>query len=113
MEELAALGVYLAVSVSAPTARAPTGMLIVAAPPASGVAAEAYVPLVRITEPVGVALPNPPLTVMVIGKAVVETMLPADGVTVIVGVIGATPTTVTGAVWDALLKVGELAASGV
>src|ERR1019366_9932637 len=101
MEALAASGVYLAVSVSAPTASAPAGMLIVATPLVSGVAAEAYVPLVRITEPVGVALPAPPLTVIVIGNADVETMLLEDGMTVIVGVMSATPMTVTEAVWEA------------
>src|ERR1019366_2216081 len=101
MVELAASGVYVPDRVSAPTARAPAGMLIVALPPAIDVAGETYVPLTRVTEPVGVALPAPPLTVIVIGNADVETMLLEDGMTVIVGVMSATPMTVTEAVWEA------------
>src|ERR1035441_1080099 len=113
MEELAALGVYLAVSVSAPTARAPTGMLIVALLPAIDVAGETYVPLTRVTEPVGVALPAPPSTVIETGKADVETMLLADGVTVTAGVMRGTAVTFSEVIWETLLKFEELAASGV
>ena len=54
-------------------------------------AAEVYVPLLRITEPVGVGLPLPPLTTIVTVKDLAVVILNADGVTVTVGVALVTP----------------------
>jgi hypothetical protein len=47
---------------------------------------------VSVTDPVGVGLPLPPLTVAVTDNACAVVMLLADGVTVIVGAILATIT---------------------
>ena len=71
---------------SVPAANELAGMLMVALPALSVVAAEVYVPLVRVTEPVGVGLPLPPLTVTFTANGCVVVMLVGDGVTVNVGV---------------------------
>jgi hypothetical protein len=56
-------------------------MLIEALPLLSVVAAEAYVPLVRVTVPVGIGFPLPPLTVIATGNACAVVMLDAEGET--------------------------------
>jgi hypothetical protein len=78
-------------------------MLIVALPLLRVIAAEVYPPPVRVTVPVGVGLPVPPLTetVTVSGWAVV--MLDAVGVSVTVGVVLAGVVTVSEFVPVALL----------
>jgi hypothetical protein len=88
-------------------------MLIVALPPLRVTAPEEYVPLVRVTEPVGVGLLLPPVTATITDNACVAVMLDEPGVTVTVGVIKAGDVTVT--VFDpvALLYVEELEESAV
>lgn len=61
------------------------GTVITALPLVSVVAADVYVPLVRVTEPVGVA--PLPLTVTVTMVDCAEVMLDGDGETVTVGVV--------------------------
>jgi hypothetical protein len=85
-------------------------MTIVAPPLVSIVAADVYPPPVSVTEPVAVGAPIPPFTATVTVVPCTVVMLDGDGVTVTVGV---TFVTVTEFVPDALLYVGELAASGV
>jgi hypothetical protein len=84
--ELAVSGVYFALNVSAPVARDPAGIVMVADPEASTVAAEEYVPLERITEPVGVA-PVPETAMTTERLFAVVTVVDA-GVTVTAGVVG-------------------------
>jgi hypothetical protein len=84
--ELALSGVYLAVNVSEPAASDPAGMAMAAEPELSGVAAEAYAPLERTTEPVGVA--PVPATATVTLRLCAVVMLLEAGVTVTVGVVG-------------------------
>jgi hypothetical protein len=62
-------------------------MVMIMLPFVSAVAAEAYVPLARITEPVGVGLPVPLLAVTVTESVCTVVILDNDGVTVIVGVM--------------------------
>ena len=82
-----------------PVASDPAGMLMVALPFVSAEAgAELYVPLVRITEPVGVALAPPPATVTVTESACRVVTLADEGVAVTVGVIFAGTVTATIAV---------------
>jgi hypothetical protein len=57
--------VYVALNVSLPTASDAVGIVIVAEPPSSVVAAEVKFPPVSVTVPVGAGLPVPPLTVTV------------------------------------------------
>jgi hypothetical protein len=59
--------------------------MIVALPEVSVVAVEVYAPLVNVTEPVGVALPEVPLTATVTESDCAVVMLDAEGVTVTVG----------------------------
>ena len=47
----------------------------------SVVAAEVYVPLVRVTVPLGIGFPFPPPTVIVTGNACAVVMLDAEGET--------------------------------
>jgi hypothetical protein len=70
-------------------------MLIVALPLLRVAAADVYVPLVSVNDPVGVGLPVPPLTATVTLSACAVVMLEADGVTVTVGVVFAGAVTVT------------------
>jgi hypothetical protein len=74
------------VSVLLPTESAPAATLKVAEPVAS-VFSVLYVPLVSVTDPVGVGLPLPPLTETVTVKACAVVMLDEDGVTTTVGVV--------------------------
>jgi hypothetical protein len=78
----------------------PAGTLIVATPPVSAVADEVYVPLVSVTEPVGVGVPA---TVTVTARLWAVVMLDGEGETVTVGVVFAGLVTVTEAVPVALL----------
>lgn len=55
------------------------GTLIEAPPAANATAEEEYPPLVSVTDPVGVRLPLPPLTVMLTPKACALLMLDAEG----------------------------------
>jgi len=61
-------------------------MVICALPLVSVAAAEVYVPLLNVTEPVGVGLPLPPLTATVTASDCATVILDAAGVTVTVGV---------------------------
>jgi hypothetical protein len=89
-------------------------MLMVALPLLSVEADDANEPLLKVTEPVGVAAPDPPATDTATDKACEAVMLEAEGVTVTVGVTNpAGAATVTEAVPEALLNVPELALSGV
>jgi hypothetical protein len=99
--------------VSFPVPSTPAGIVIVAVPPTSCVAADSYPPPVTVTVPVGVALPLPPLTTAVTVKACVVVILVADGVTVTAGVFLVGVVTVTTAEPVALLYVVELDVSGV
>jgi hypothetical protein len=99
--------------VSFPVPSTPAGIVIVAVPPASTVAADSYPPPVTVTVPVGIAFPLPPLTTAVTVKGCVVVMLVAEGVTVTAGVILAGVVTVTIADPDALLYVVVLPVSGV
>ena len=85
VDELAESGVYVAVSVSVLAASDPAGTVIMALPLTRIVAAEVYVPLLRVTDPVGVGLPLPPLTATVTVNACAVVMLVGEGVTVTVG----------------------------
>jgi hypothetical protein len=85
--ELAASGVYSAVSVSEPTASEPAGMFMVAVPPLSVAAPELYPPPVMVTLPVAAGVPVPPLTPTVTESAWGVVMLDNEGVTVTVGVV--------------------------
>jgi hypothetical protein len=67
---------------------------MLAAPLLSVVAEEEYVPLVSVTEPVGVAWPELPLTVTATVRSCAVVMVAAPGVTVTVGV-----TSVGGGCW--------------
>jgi hypothetical protein len=67
------------------------GMLIVALPLISVVADEVYPPPVRVTVPVGVGLPFPPLTATITDSACVVVMLEAVGVTLTVGIANSVP----------------------
>jgi hypothetical protein len=69
-----------------PLASDPAGMLIVAMPPLRVAAADVKLPLLSITEPVGVGLPVPPLTATLTDNDWAVVMVVEDGVTVIVGV---------------------------
>lgn len=113
VEELPASGVYDAVNVLLPAGNEPAATLMVAFPEASTVAAEAYVPLERVTEPVGVGLPLPPLTLTETLKACAVVTVGAEGVTVTVGASKTGAVTVTPADPEALLYVEELPESGV
>jgi hypothetical protein len=73
----------------------PAGTVIIALPLTRVVAAEVYVPLLRVSEPVGVGLPLPPLTPIVTVSDCVVVMLLGDGDTVTVGVVFAGVVTVT------------------
>jgi hypothetical protein len=75
-------------------------MLMVALPLVSVTAPDEYVPLVRVTEPVGVGVPP---TVTVTDSACVVVMLAGDGVTVTGGAVVAGPLTITVFVPVALL----------
>ena len=77
----------MAVSVSIAVASEPPGTVIVALPLLSVVAAEVYVALVSVTEPVGLGLPDPPLTVTVTIVDCAEVILAGEGVTVTVGAV--------------------------
>jgi hypothetical protein len=70
---------------SVPVASDPAGTSIVALLLVSVVAADVYVPLVRIIEPVGVGFPLPPLTATVTDTASAVVTLDEDGVTTTVG----------------------------
>jgi hypothetical protein len=83
------------VSVSLPVASDPAETLMVAPPLLRVAAADVYVPLVSVTEPVGVGFPVPPLTATATVSACAVVMLDADGVTVNVGVVFAAAVTVT------------------
>ena len=69
----------------APTARELPGTVMTALPLLSVVAADVYVPLVMVTEPVGV--PPPPLTVTVTMVDCAAEILAGDGETATVGVV--------------------------
>jgi hypothetical protein len=71
--------------VSAPTAKAPAGIVKLAAPLAS-VCCALYVPLARITVPVGVVAPLAPATVIAMLSVCSFVIVAADGVTVTVDV---------------------------
>jgi hypothetical protein len=86
--------VYAAVNVSVPVASDPAGTVMLALPLANVVDAEAYVPLVSFTEPVGVPKPLPPATVMVTVVVCALVMLAGDGDTVTAGVTLAVTVTV-------------------
>ena len=73
-------------SVSVPFASDPAGMLMVALPLLRVIAPDEYVPLVNVTEPVGVGVPLT-VTVTVVPCAVV--ILAGEGVTVTVGAVAA------------------------
>ena len=77
---------------SGPVASDPAGTVIIALPPARVVAAEAYPPPLRTTEPVGAEPPLPPAKVMVTNNDCVVVMLEGDGDTVTVGVTSAAAT---------------------
>jgi hypothetical protein len=87
--------VYVTVSVSLPVPSTPAGIVMVAVPPTSNVAADSYPPPVSVTVPVGTGLPLPPLTTAVTVKACVVVMLVADGVTATAGVFLVGVVTVT------------------
>jgi hypothetical protein len=84
--ELALSGVYLAVSVSEPTASDPAGTVMVAEPELSVVGDEIKLPLERTIEPVGV--PSDPETAMATESVCAVVRLPDAGVTITVGVVG-------------------------
>ena len=84
-----------------PVASEPAAMGIVAVPLTSGGAGEVYAPLVSITDPVGVALAPPPLTVTVTDSGCNVVMLADDGAAVTVGVTSAGAVTATIAVPEA------------
>src|ERR1039458_4786480 len=109
VEELAESGVKLAVSASVLVASDPAGMVIVALPLARVVADAVELALARVTVPVGVGLPLPPLTPMVTDNDCAVVMLDEPGVTVTVGVVFAGAVTTTVFVPVALLYVAELA----
>lgn len=112
MGELVASGVYVANSPTLPGPSDSAGMLIVALPALSSVAADVYPPPVRTTDPVGVGLPLAAETVIVTPSACVVVMLEVEGVTVTTGVVGAF-VTVTELAPVAELNVAEPAVSGV
>jgi hypothetical protein len=84
---LSASGVYETVIVSVPTLRDRDGMIIVALPLLSATADELYVPAARITVPVGVLLPVPPVTRTITGRLSVTATVDEAGITVRMGVI--------------------------
>ena len=77
----------MAVRMSVATASELPGTVIAALPLDNVVAAEAYVPLVRVTDPVGIVLPVGSLTVMVTVVDCAVVMLAGDGETVTAGVV--------------------------
>ena len=72
---------------SVPVVSAPAGMLMIAPPLDSVEAEEEYPPPDSMTEPVGVAFPAVPLTVIVTVRASAVVMLVTDGVAEMVGVV--------------------------
>jgi hypothetical protein len=82
----------------------------VAPPGLSAVDEEVYVPLLSVTVPDKIAVPEPPLTPTVTVNGCVVVMLLDAGVTVIAGVVNVT---VTMPVPEAGLKIVEPTASGV
>jgi hypothetical protein len=77
----------LTVRMSDPVANDPAGTVNVALPLPRTVAVDAKVPLVSLTEPVGVGLLLPPLTATITVSACEVVMLDEDTVTVTLGVI--------------------------
>jgi hypothetical protein len=78
-------------------------MATVALPEVSIVAAEVYVPLLTVTDPVGVALPEPPLTATVTESDCAVVILDAEGETVKTGATGPGAVNVTDAVPEAVV----------
>lgn len=75
-----------------PTASEPAGTLTVAAPLLRVAAADVNFPLLNVTEPVGVGVPLPPLTVSFTIRAWAVSTLEAPGATVTVGTASVTVT---------------------
>ena len=72
---------------SVPVGSKPADTVITALPLLSAVADDVYVPPVSVTEPVGVGLPDPPLTATVTMVDCAVVILAGDGVTVTVGTV--------------------------